>query len=343
VVSTIRDVAQHAGVSVTTVSHVINDTRYVSDETRRRVEASIAELHYVPSALARGLKNSRTHTIGVMLPNSSNPYFAEIVRGIEDACYEGGYSVILCNSDDMAAKQGRYVRVLMEKQVEGLVVLSSGGDTELGKYLRVASMPQVLVDREVEHLDADLVEVNHEQGGYLATRHLLELGHRQVACIAGPAHLSSAVERLAGWQRALDECGVKQPASLRPEGDFSSASGHSAMLRLMRKPNPPTAVFASNDLMAIGAICAATTLGLRVPQDVSVVGFDDIALAAYASPPLTTVEQPKHQLGELAAHWLLARIADPSMPHRREILEPTLRVRRSSAPPPEPAAARGLR
>ncbi len=328
---TIRDVAQHAGVSVTTVSHVVNDTRFVSADARERVKEAIEALKYVPSQVARSLKNNRTHTVGMMIPNSSNPYFAEIIRGIEDTCFESGFNVILCNSDDDPHKQGQYVRVLMEKQVDGLIVLSAGGDTELGDHLRHAGMPLVLVDREVKHLSADLVEVNHENGGYLATRHLLDLGHRRIGCITGPLSLSPAVQRLQGHRRALREAAIEIDERLLAESDFTSAGGHAAATALLKRRPRPSALFACNDLMAIGALCAASQAGLALPADLSVIGFDDIALAAYASPPLTTVAQPKHQMGVLAARLLLDRIAKPGHAHQRDILQPTLCVRRSTA------------
>jgi LacI family transcriptional regulator len=335
---TIKDVAQHAQVSVTTVSHVINGTRFVSEAARLRVQQAIAALNYVPSALARSLKSSRTHTVGMMIPNNSNPYFAEIIRGIEDTCFEAGFNVILCNSDDDPHKQAQYVRVLSEKQVDGLIVLSSGGDPELIATLRSAGMPQVVVDREIDDLAADLVEVNHELGGYLATRHLLELGHRRIACIAGPQALSPARQRVQGYHRALTEVGLRVDDKLLRSADFTSAGGHEAMSSLLRmRQRRPSAVFASNDLMAIGAVCAAAEAGLRIPEDLSVIGFDDIALAAYCNPPLTTVVQPKHQTGALAARLLLERIAQRDKPLRREILQPALCLRRSTAACKEPA------
>ncbi|KQV96891.1 LacI family DNA-binding transcriptional regulator [Rhizobacter sp. Root1221] len=338
--STIKDVAQHAQVSVATVSHVINDTRFVSEATRERVQAAIAALRYVPSALARSLKSNRTHTIGMMIPNSSNPYFAEIIRGIEDTFYEAGFNVILCNSDDDPIKQSNYVRLLTEKQVDGLIVLSSGSDVELLDTLRAARMPQVVVDREIDDLAADLVEVNHEAGGFLATQHLIQLGHRRIACIAGPQGLSSARERVQGYRRALAEAGLTVDDRLLRSADFTSAGGHAAMTSLLEMPHTarrPSAVFASNDLMAIGAICAAASRGLRIPGDVSVVGFDDIALAAHSNPPLTSVVQPKHQTGQLAAQLLLERIANPGRALQRTILQPKLLVRQSSGPCPEAA------
>ena len=330
--ATIKDVAHHAQVSVTTVSHVINATRFVSEDSRLRVEAAIKSLKFVRSALARSLKNNRTNTIGMMIPNSSNPYFAEIIRGIEDVCYLAGFNVILCNSDDDPNKQAKYIRVLTEKQIDGLVVMSSGEDKELVKLLRELDVPQVLVDREVEHLLIDLVEVDHEVGGYIAMRHLLQLGHTRIACIHGPLELSSAKQRLEGSRRALIESGIAMRPDLEVNGAFTSQGGHAAMQLLLSVSEPPSAVFASNDLMAIGAASAASSAGIKIPQDLSIIGFDDIALAAYCTPPLTTIVQPKHQLGELAAQIVLERIANRQCPARREILLPTLRVRASTAP-----------
>ena len=328
--ATIKDVARDARVSVTTVSHVVNQTRFVSSDARVRVLAAIENLNYVPSAVARSLKNNRTHTVGAILPNNSNPYFAEIIRGIEDACFDAGFNVMLCNSDDDPGKQGQYIRVLTEKQVDGLIVVSSGGDDELGRHLKQAKMPLVLVDREVGQLRADIVEVNHESGGWLATQHLIALGHRRIACITGPLGLSSSTQRLAGFKRAMLESGYPVPDALMRQADFTSAGGHAAMQELLKSSRPPTAVFACNDLMAFGAISAAGSAGLRLPRDISVIGFDDIAMAAYCSPPLTTIAQPKHQLGALAARMLLARIANPGLVDQREIIAPALCLRQST-------------
>lgn len=328
--ATIKDVALHANVSVTTVSHVVNNTRFVSEVSSQRVNAAIVALKYVPSALARSLKNNRTHTIGMMIPNCSNPFFAELIRGIEDTCFASNFNVILCNSDDDAAKQRKYIRVLMEKQVDGLIVFSSGGDNELSELLQETGMPQILLDREVDQVKADLVEVDHEAGAWIATQHLIDLGHRRIGCITGPTDLAPARQRLAGFRRALSESGIPAKLKWEVEGGFTSENGYVAMQRLLVLKERPSAIFASNDLMAIGALCATAGHGLRVPQDISVVGFDDIALAAYSSPPLTTVVQPKHQLGALAASLLMDRIVNPGRPLRREILQAKLCLRQST-------------
>lgn len=328
--ATIKDIAVHAEVSVTTVSHVVNGTRFVSVDARQRVNTAIEALRYVPSALARSLKSNRTHTVGMMIPNCSNPFFAELIRGIEDTCFASNFNVILCNSDDNPDKQRKYVRVLSEKQVDGLIVFSSGGDTDLSEALRETDMPQILLDREVEHVSADLVEVDHEAGAWMATRHLIDLGHRRLACITGPLDLAPARQRLQGYRRALSEAGLASNPTWEVDGGFTSEAGHAAMQQLLAHSQTPSAVFACNDLMAIGAICAATGQGLRVPHDLSVVGFDDIALSAHSSPPLTTIAQPKYQLGVIAATFLLSRISKPDQPLRREVLPAKLCIRQST-------------
>jgi len=284
---TIKDVARHANVSIATVSHVTNSTRFVAAETRARVLRAIEELRYVPSATARSLKTQRSGIIGMIMPNNSNPFFAEVIRGVEDVCFEHGYNLILCNSDDAPQKQVRYVRVLNERQVDGLVVLSSGDEGNLYKLLDETGLPHVIVDRDASASDTDIVQVDHEHGGYLAASHLLSLGHRRIACISGPKNLSPIHQRVKGYTKALKEAGITAaPGSLR-ESDFTSAGGFAAMQHLLTLHPRPTAVFACNDLMAIGAICAAASVGLRIPEDLSIVGFDNVALAQFTNPPLT--------------------------------------------------------
>jgi LacI family transcriptional regulator len=201
--ATIKDVAALAGISYTTVSHVVNKTRPVSEEVRLKVEAAIKSLDYVPSAVARSLKAKTTATIGLLVPNSLNPYFAELARGIEDYCERNGYCVILCNSDDNPEKQRSYLRVLLEKRIDGLIVASGRWRHRLAQGLAGVRTPMVIVDRGLDGVDADLVRIDHEYGAYLATRHLLELGHRDIATIGGPSSTSVAQMRLAGFCRAL--------------------------------------------------------------------------------------------------------------------------------------------
>ncbi len=334
--ASIHDVAARAGVSVTTVSHALNATRFVSEAARAKVEEAAHALGYVPSQVARGLKHNTTRTLGMLVPNNSNPYFAEIIRGVEHRCYAAGYSLVLCNSNDDTERQAAHLRVLAERRVDGLVLVASGEDREIAGACKDLRLPLVLVDREIDRVDADLIEADHVAGAEMATAHLLALGHERVACIGGPADLRPSDQREAGWRRALAAAGVKPRADEFVRGDFGPQSGAAAMRRLLKSARRPTAVFVCNDLMAIGALAAAHAEGLAVPRQLSVVGFDDIELAAYTMPPLTTVAQPKQAIGTGAADLLLERLADGRSEARRVILQPDLRVRASSAAPEKP-------
>lgn len=337
--ASIRDVAARAGVSVTTVSHTLNATRFVSAAAQAKVHEAAHALGYVPSEIARGLKHNTTRTLGMLVPNNSNPYFAEIIRGVEHRCYGAGYSLLLCNSNDDAQRQIDHLRVLAERRVDGLVLVASGDDEEIVACCKDLRLPLVLVDREIDSIAADLIEVDHAAGGELATAHLLALGHARVACIVGPADLRPSQQREAGWRRALARAGVTPHADEIVRGDFGPQSGAVAMQQLLRSAQPPTAVFVCNDMMAIGALHAAHEAGVDVPRQLSIVGFDDIELAAYTSPPLTTVAQPKEAIGTGAAELLLERLRDGRTAPRRAILQPELHVRASTAPPQQPPGA----
>ena len=328
----IKDVALHASVSVTTVSHVVNGTRFVSEVARQRVEAAVRELGYVPSAVARSLKHNTTRTFGMVIPNNSNPYFAEIIQGVEARSFAAGYNVILCNSNDDPERQAAYLRVLAEKRIDGLIFVVTGSDAVVRATLGGINTPLVLLDREVSGVGSDLVEVNHVLGSQMATEHLLELGHPRVACISGPPGLSPSSQRRAGWKDALEKAGVERKESDLARGDFTARGGYLAMQTLLKRRPRPTAVFACNDLMAFGALTAAREAGIAVPQQLSIVGFDDIDLAAFSAPPLTTVAQPKQQIGTVAAELLLDRVGNARADNRQMILDPELRVRASTDP-----------
>jgi len=331
--ASIRDVAARAGVSVTTVSHTLNGTRFVSEQARAKVHEAAHALGYVPSEVARGLKHNTTRTLGMLVPNNSNPYFAEIIRGVEHHSFAAGYSLLLCNSNDDVRQQADHLRVLAERRVDGIVLVASGDDGAIVAVCKDLRLPLVLVDREIETIAVDLIEVDHAAGGELATAHLLGLGHAGVACIGGPSDLRASHQREAGWRRALDKAGIVPRADEVVRGDFGPASGAAAMRRLLQAPRPPTAVFVCNDMMAIGALHAAHEAGIAVPAQLSVVGFDDIELAAYTSPPLTTVAQPKEAIGTGAAGLLLERLRDGRTEPRRTVLQPALHLRSSTAEP----------
>jgi len=327
-----RDVAQHAGVSVTTVSHVINNTRPVSDELRMRVTEAMQELGYQTNILARSLRKGETLTVGVILPDSANPFFAEVVRGVEDASFMNGYSVILCNTDSNLEKERIYTDVLVKKQVDGILFIAAGLSTENIQSLLDREMPLVIVDRQVPEVNVDCVLTNNRQGGYLAAHHLINLGHRRIGCIVGPENIRSSLERLTGYQEAIHEAGLPFDETLIVKGDFQYESGYEAAQRLLTIDDPPSAIFAFNDLMAVGALSYALEKGYPVPTGLSVVGFDDVRLAVYANPPITTVMQPKYEIGELATQILLERMKNPEANPRQRVLETRLIIRKSTAP-----------
>jgi LacI family transcriptional regulator len=328
--STIKHVAARAGVSFTTVSHVLNGTRRVSDSARQRVEAAIAEMGYSPSAVARSLKMSETRVLGVLVPNITNPFFAELTRGIEDCCRRTDYSVFLCNSDDNPERQGRYLQTLLERRVDGLLLAAAAGEASvLAQRLESARVPTVVVDRAIPGLTSDLVRVDHQGGARLAVQHLLSLGHRAIACLSGPSAFAVSRARAAGWRQAMDEAQIAVKEGWLLEGDFNAAVGYELTRGLLAR-GEVTAVFASNDLQAIGALRAAAEAGVRVPQALSVIGFDGIDLGGYVFPALTTVGHPIRALGETAATVLIERIAEGPSANREVVLPAQLFLRAST-------------
>jgi LacI family transcriptional regulator len=308
---------------------VINETRFVSEELRARVLEVMEELNYQPSAVARSLRRKETQTIGMMVPDSSNPFFAEVARGIEDTSFDQEYSVILCNSDGDMKKEQFYINVLVEKRVDGIIFVAAGGSAQHIRSLLERNMPLVVVDREIADVEVDSVLTDNLQGGYLATKHLIELGHRRIGCITGPSDLTPSAERVIGYERALMERNLAVNENLILKGDFQYESGYQAVREFLTMDEPPTAVFACNDLMAVGAISGVRENGGRVPEDLAIVGFDDVDLASFTNPPLTTIVQPKYEMGVLAAQMLMERIKDKAMPPRRRLLKTTLVVRES--------------
>jgi LacI family transcriptional regulator len=329
---TIKDVAQHAGVSITTVSHVLNETRHVSADLIARVKQAVDTLGYQPNAVARSLRRKETRILGMVVPDNSNPYFGEVARSIEDACFALGYNIILCNSDEDPEKERAYVDVLIENQVDGIVFVLSGSQDEHLRPIRERKIPLVAMDRELPHFVWDSVLIDNRDGARQVTSHLIKQRHTRIACISGPAGLTPSIERVGGYRDALHAAGLDPNGALLKVADFRPEGGYAAMQELLELPTPPTAVFACNDFMAMGAMRAITERGQRIPQDVSVVGFDDIALASYTYPSLTTVAQQYEAKGKLVVELLTKRInGDVSKPQQHR-LKPRLVVRESSQP-----------
>lgn len=328
--ATMKDVARVAGVSTSTVSHVINGDRFVSEAVREKVLQAVKQLNYAPSALARSLKINQTRTIGMLLTASSNPFYAEVVRGVERSCYERGYSLILCNTEGDPERMSRSLETLLQKRVDGLLLMCSESSALspdiMGRY---PSLPTVMMDWAPFEGCGGVIKDNSLQGGEIATRYLIAQGYRRIACITGPLDKTTAHNRLEGYRKAMDDAKLPRPSFYEVSGDFEFASGYRAMQQLLTLEQPPEAVFACNDAMAVGVYRALHQAGLSIPDDVAVMGYDDIELARYLSPPLTTIQQPKDELGELAIDTLLYRMTDPDSPPNVLTLTPELAVRES--------------
>jgi len=326
---TIRDVARRAGVSVATVSRVVNRSPHrVSPSTERRVRRAVRTLGYHANIIAQGLKKRSSRTVALIVPDISNPFFPAIARGIEDAARPRGYAVFLCNTYEDLTRENAYLALLRDRWVDGVIFATVGSNTRHLRALRRARLPVVLVARDVEGLSIDTVRVDNYRGEYEATVHLLRLGHRRIAHIAGPPALHVAAERRRGYVEALRAAGLAGEAQI-VEGDFTADGGRRAMLAVLRSQPPITAVAAANDLMAIGALEALRHAGRRVPEDVAVVGFDDITFASLVSPALTTVAQPKYRMGQMAMERLLQLLDGGDARSRQTVLVPELVIRES--------------
>lgn len=320
-----KDVARLAGVSTSTVSHVINNNRFVSEQVRDRVEQAIRELNYAPSALARSLKIKQTRTIGMLLTASSNPFYSEVVRGVENSCYERGYSLILCNTEGDEERMNRSLETLMQKRVDGLLMMCTETHLPSADILnRYPSVPMVMMDWAPFEGRGDIIQDNALLGGELATQYLIYRGYTRIACIAGPLDKTPARLRLDGFHQAMAASGLAVPPGYVVDGDFEFQGGFNAMNQLLALDPPPQAVFTSNDAMAVGVYHALYQAGLRVPQDMAVMGYDNIELARYLTPPLSTIHQPKDELGELAIDTLIHRMSDPDASQQTLVLTPEL-------------------
>jgi LacI family transcriptional regulator len=333
--SSIKDVAREAGVSTATVSHVINSTRFVSDEVRARVLAAVEKCGYYPNAHARSLASGRSHVLGLVVSDISNPFFPELVKSIESAAFERGYDVMLSNTNYDPERTSHYIRRFIERKLAGVVVMTSELDAELIGELARREVSVVFLDLGEPGVHMSNLRVNYESGIEEAISHLVSLGHTEISFIGGPAHLRSAARRREAFVASMR----KQLPDARAEvyrGDFKLEGGRRAACEMLDSPRErPTAVVAANDMMALGAMVEFRAAGLHIPRDVSIVGFDDIAFATLCEPPLTTVCLPRAELGRRAVEALMTAIERPDQ-QGVEINIPTYLVTRGST-----AAARG--
>ena len=308
--ATIKDVAQDAGVSTATVSHVLNGTRPVSEELAERVRQSVAKLDYHPDRIARSLRTQRTHAIGLIVSDISNPFFSVLVRGAEDAASELGYSIMISNTDEDSEKERLHVTALRQRRIDGLLIAPTEGADENVQLLSASGIPFVFVDRRIEGVRATCILSDNVGGAYAAAQHLLEHGHRRIGIILGLEGTSTSRERHQGYRAALEEAAAAEEASLVVRGDYRIAGGSRACNELLDLPNPPTAIFSLNNLMAIGVLCAIRERGMRFPDDISVISFDSPWwMDRVMSPALTYIGQEPYEIGRQAM-CRLARMID---------------------------------
>ena len=334
---TITDVARAANVHASTVSRVLNGRAELSllPETRERVIAAATRLGYRPSALARGLRLRRTFTLGMLVPDITNPVFPSIIKGVEGAAHTRGYHLILCNTDDSFEREASYLRVLREWRVDGILIASSSTADSTIAELRREKVPFVLLNSASRASDDLAVVPDNRHGVSAALDHLIQLGHRRIGLIAAPQTTMTGQERLLAARAALRRHHIAHDDALVAVADsFSEVSGYRAARRLLLDGEPLTAIFCANDLIALGAIRLAREIGLVVPDDLSVVGFNDIPQSELFDPPLTTVRVPQEEMGILAAAVLIDALEGKHLARRQVMLETELIVRASTAPPP---------
>ncbi|MDL9978424.1 LacI family DNA-binding transcriptional regulator [Microbacterium sp. ASV49] len=324
------DVARLAGVSPAVVSYVTNGSHAVGAETRARVLAAIAELGYRPNALARSLATSRSHTLGLLLPDSSNPYFAELSSAIEDAAFAAGFTVLLGNGDDVVEREMTYVRTFLDRQVDGVIVCPSNDFSHGFDELVAAAVPVVSTDRVSRESALPAVVVDNEVGARTATEHLIGHGRTTFACISGHGDMSPAQARAAGWEQALRDADIDVDRDLLAFVDFSAEGGWEATRELLRREPRIDALFVGSDLQAVGALRAIADSGRTAGKDVSVVGFDGIRLGEYISPRLTTVAQPFRDLSKTVVELMVELIDNPDQVDTEPRILPTrLEIRES--------------
>lgn len=310
---TIKDVAKAADVSVATVSRVLHNLAGYSEKTKQKVMQAVEELGYQPNAIARGLINKRTQTIGVLFPNVSSSFSSDILHGIEEVAHEKGFSVIVCNTAEDGKRTLKYLQVLREKQVDGIVFTSEVLKDEYYQAIKEMRVPVVLVNTMSQKYMIPYVKVDDRQAAYQATDYLIQKGHRKIAMIGGtPRDQIAGIPRMDGYRQALNDNGIEYVESRVAYGNFSLESGREAMEKLLVEAPPFTALFAASDEMAIGAMGIAMEKGLKIPDDISIIGYDDLSLASMVFPPLTTIHQPLTTMGRLASEKLISLIEEDS-------------------------------
>jgi DNA-binding LacI/PurR family transcriptional regulator len=338
-VATIKAVAREAGVSIATVSRVLTGMNVVGDAVRARVAQAIRKLDYHPNRVAQSLREGRRKMVGVIIPDLQNPFLTGVVHGVESVLYKAGYTLVLGHSDGIAEREQAHLAGLRAEGAAGLILVPDNGDAANYASLLAWNLPVVAVDRLPKGLKVDWVSTHHREGARLAVAHLVAHGYREIALINGPVGFSVTQERFAGYREALDAAGIRMDDRYVVHSNFRQAGGEAAMGELLDLSLPPRAVLVGNNLMTLGALQAIHARGRCIPEDIAVVGFDDMPWASSLRPPLTAVAQPVEQLGQTAAQMLLDRLKNPRLRARRVILPPQLVVRASCGAHPTAANA----
>jgi len=325
--ATLKEVAERAGISVSTASYVLNGKKKVRPETRERILRAADEVGYIPNQIARGLRTKRSGSIGIIVPDISNEFFPEIVRGIEDYVNQNNYSMILCNSDNNLGKEQKYINTLIGKDIDGIIFIGTGKSPDA---LSAASdIPIVLVDRKLgDQLRS--VTTNNRLGAFLATEHLIRCGYQSIALLSGPLYSKTFYDRMSGYMEALKKYGIHYDENLVCECEMADIQHGYESAKALMLSGAADAIFSMNDLMALGTLRALWELGVSVPKDISVIGYDDIAYAAISTPALSTVRQPKYEMGWEAAALLMECIENPAGERRHIELEPSLVLRETT-------------
>lgn len=327
--STIRDVAKLAGVAPITVSRVINNDGYFSEETRRKVEAAVLELDYIPNSLGPSLRSKRTQTLALVLTDITNPFWTTVARGVEDAANKRGYHIIIGNTDESAEKQEEYLLFLMKKQVDGFLFVPASYN--VSNTLQKRHVPFVVLDRRFPSNQVDSVRGDSVDGAIGLTKHLVELGHHRIAVVTGRQDNTTASDRVEGYQQALKQAGINEEQHIY-WGEYTQQAGYDSTVQVLKTDPRPTAIFATNNFIAIGVMRALRDAGFRVPEDMSVVAFDDLPAAITIDPFFTVAAQPAYEMGQIATELLLSRLAGNGPEGAQEIVLPVeIIVRKSSA------------
>ena len=332
-VTTVKDVAKAAGVSPSTVSRALAGKPTVDHELVLRVRKAAADLDYRPSRIARSLRTRESRVWGVVVSDLRNPFYTDLLRGLEDTAQEAGYLLVIGNADERVEKETSYLELFVAERVAGVVLSAASQANAEVAMLRALQIPLVVIDRAIHGENVDTVLVDNEGGAFAATSHLIGQGYDRIACIAGPADRTTSIDRLSGYVRAHTEAGLAIDDSLIRHSDFRQAGGYATTYELLSSPSRPDALFVCNNLMALGALEAAAQLGLRHPEDVGLVTFDEIPLASLLRSPVSVVAQPAYRIGTEAARLLLKRAQGDTAPPRRMVLPVELRVRSSSLRP----------